>query len=422
MVHRNRAQNRGSRRTFLVLVGVAAAAFGCLLAYIGYKAPDSVPGRGYYNLQAEFLRADNLAAHYQVRIKGRLVGQVLHPRVRHGHAVVDLQLEKDVKPLLSDTRLRVRPRSAIGVRFVELTPGTRGRPLSDDETIPARATSAALPLDIALGTLDARRRVKLKTLLDKLGAGTAGRGEDLNAALGDGPRLFADLDAGLGPVNRRPGAVEGLVTGLDDLSSAAAPVREDIARGFRPEADALRPLSEHAAAVRSTLSETGPTLAAARDQLPPTAALLAGTAALARTAEPTLRLAPRAFTTTSALLGAARPSLRAADATLHLARRAVGPTLGLLRTLRPVLPAADDTFRDSLPLLDNLGRHRCDLRTWTSGWGEVTEHGNSGGQFLRLTVMVPRTELFAGDTGRFTEGVGRNPYPKPCEAGREPRP
>ena len=44
--HLDRAGNRGSQRTFLIVLGIAAAAFGCLLAYIGYKAPDSVPGRG----------------------------------------------------------------------------------------------------------------------------------------------------------------------------------------------------------------------------------------------------------------------------------------------------------------------------------------------------------------------------------------
>ena len=45
--------------------------------------------------------------------------------------MVDLLLDPALRPLRSDTRLRVRPRSPIGVRFVELSPGTHGRPLAE---------------------------------------------------------------------------------------------------------------------------------------------------------------------------------------------------------------------------------------------------------------------------------------------------
>jgi ABC-type transporter Mla subunit MlaD len=419
----NRAGDQGVQRTAVIVLGMVATVIGCALAYIGFKAPDSVPGRSYYNLEAEFLRADNLADHYQVRLGGRLIGQVLNPRVREGRAIVDLQLKKDVQPLLSDTTLRVRPRSAIGVRYVDVTPGTKGTPLEEGATIAAKATSAAQPIDVAFGILDRRRREKLKTLLDKLGAGTAGRGEDLNVALGKGSEFFAGLDTSLGAVNRRPGAVAGFVSGLDTLASAAAPVRDDIAEGFRPEAEALEPFSEQGDAVRAALSEAGPTLAAARDQLPPTRALLARTAGFARAATPTLRSAPAAFRQASALLSEAKPSLRAADETLHLAERAVSPTLGLLRTVRPVLPAADDTFVDGLPLVRTLSAYSCDVTTWGVNWGDATARGNAGGQFLRLAFVSPGLQQLAGDRREpFDAGVGQNPYPEPCKAGTEPKP
>lgn len=419
----HRAEDRGVQRTAVIVLGAVATAFGCLFAYIGYKAPDSVPGRSYYTLEAEFRQADNLADHYQVRVGGRLIGQVLNPRVRNGHAVVDLQLKKDVEPLLSDTTLRVRPRSAIGVRFVDVTPGTKGTPLKPGQMIPAKATSAALPVDVAFGILDRQRRAKLQTLLGKLGAGTAGRGEDLNAALGKGSEFFSGVDAALGPVNRRAGAVEGFVSGLEGLSAASDPVRQDIADGFAPEAAALRPFSEHAGAVRATLDEAAATLAVARDELSPTTTLLARVSGFARTATPTLRFAPRALRQTSALLDEAKPSLRAADQTLALAGRAVDPTLGLLRTLRPVLPAVDTTLVDSLPIVGNVGEHRCDLSMWGRNWAESSEHGDAGGQFLRLVFVRPGLEQFAGDKrAPFDAHVGQNAYPKPCEAGTEAKP
>ena len=34
-----------------------------------------------------------------------------------------MKLDKTVEPLAADTKLRVRPRSALGLKYVELTPG-----------------------------------------------------------------------------------------------------------------------------------------------------------------------------------------------------------------------------------------------------------------------------------------------------------
>jgi ABC-type transporter Mla subunit MlaD len=418
----NRSEDRGVQRAGLVALGLVTVAFGLVLAYVGYKAPDSVPGRDYYTLRAEFKQADNLSEHYQIRVGGRTVGQVLNPRVRGDHALVDLQLDGDAGPLLSDTRLRVRPRSAIGVRFLEITPGTRGRPLRDGELIPVTQTSASLPLDVAFGILDAKRRAKLTTLIGELGAGTAGRGEDLNVALGDGAAFFDGLDDALGPLNRRSGATAAFVSGLEGFSAAAEPVREDIATGFRPEADALAPFATHDDGVRATLDEAPVTLDAARDQLPPTSALLRRTAAFARAATPTLRRAPRALDETSRLLDEARPSLRDAEATLRLAARAVDPALDLLRVVRVVLPAADHTLIDSLPLVAELARHSCDVTMFGRNWADATAHGNTGGQFLRLAFVRPGPEQLAGLGTPDKSVIRQNSYPAPCQDGKEPKP
>lgn len=417
----NRSEDRGIQRTALVALGLVTVTFGLILAYVGYRAPDSVPGRHYYTLRAEFTRADNLSEHYQVRAAGRLIGQVLHPRVDHGRALVDLQLKSDAGPLLSDTRLRVRPRSAIGVRYIDVTPGTRGRPLHEGEMIPASQTSASLPLDDAFGILDERRRARLRTLIAKLGAGTAGRGEDLNIALGKGGPLFDNLGAALEPVNRRLGAAAGFVSGLEGLAGAADPVREQIADGFRPEADALKPFADRGDELRATLEEAPATLAAARDELPPTSVLLARTAAFARAAAPTLRIAPRALSQTSALLREARPSLRDADTTLRLAGRAVDPTLRLLRVVRPVLPSADTTLVDSLPLISDLAKHACDVTMFGRNWADAAAYGNTGGQFLRLAFVRPGPEQLAGLGTPDKSLIRQNSYPAPCQNGQEPK-
>src|SRR5438874_1712439 len=157
------SQQRG--KLFMLGVGLTGIGVAVLLAWIGYNAPNSIPGRKYYTVKAELNQADNLTSHYQVRVAGRLVGQILNPRVEGDKAVVDLQLEDSMRPLLSDTTIRVRPRSPIGVRFLELRPGTHGTPIPEGGTLPASHASAARPLDEALSTLDAPTRARTKELL-----------------------------------------------------------------------------------------------------------------------------------------------------------------------------------------------------------------------------------------------------------------
>ncbi|MCW2986989.1 MAG: Mammalian cell entry related domain protein [Conexibacter sp.] len=410
------------QRRVRVAVGAAVMATAVLLVYIGYQAPQSIPGREYYRLQAEFDRADNLAAHYQVRMGGRLIGQVLNPESRDGRARVELQLTPDVRPLLSDTRLRVRPRSAIGVRFVEVVPGTRGHPLEEGALIPSSSTSSALPLDSALGILDARRRAALRTVTAKLGGGVAGRGQDLNASISAGSQLFSGLRAGLKPVNDDTGAVEGFVAGLSGLAGATAPVRDDIALGFDPAARAFGVLADHRDGIRDTLSAAPPALDAVRTRLPATDRLLVATSSLARHAVPTLTAARPALTQASALLRESRPSLRAADETLDLAGRAVPPTLALLKLLPPVLPGVDEALVDAAPIVREVSSRGCDLLAFATNWAEATALGNAGGQFLRLVLMSPGPELFQSKVPEKREHTATNPYPAPCEAGKEAKP
>lgn len=415
----NRSEDKGLQRLGLQSVGVAAIILAVVLIYIGINAPDGTPGRSYYTLNAQFDRADNLVSHYQVRVGGRLAGQVLHPRIEDGKAIVELQMTPGIGPLRSDTRVRVRPRSAIGLRFVDLTPGTRGRFLKDGETISATHASASLPLDDALGILDAKRREKLKVLLSKLGDGAAGRGEDLNVAFESAAPMLRATTGALGAVNDRPGAVANFVAGNEGTADAADGVRQDIAEMFAPSAAALRPFSDEADGLRATLKAAPPTLEALRDQLPATEALLEQTTGFARVATTTLRLSPAALLQTSRLLVDGREPLKDAEATLKLAERAVTPTLNLLGAVRPVLPSLNNTLTAALPTLNEIGRRGCDVKDAYTFFSEALAYGDAGGQYARLNATRPNATQLQGLDTKATPGVGDNPYPAPCVASTE---
>ena len=72
-------------------------------------------------------------------------------------AVLDLKLDKAIEPLAVDSTLSVRPRSALGLKYVELIPGRAEKTFQDGDTIPIKnATPNAPELEDVLSTLPAR--------------------------------------------------------------------------------------------------------------------------------------------------------------------------------------------------------------------------------------------------------------------------
>lgn len=402
-------------RTFMLALGIAGLLTFVVLMAIGFNAPNSIPGRSYYSLEAEFSNADNLSNHSQVRLNGKLIGQVLRPRVEDGKAVVDLQMNPEDGPLKSDTRIEVRPRSPVGVRYVDLIPGSKGRDLRDGERIPAKQTSATQPLDEVLGVLDPDTRKRTQTFLRELGAGAAGRGEDLNETLAAGEGFLRDGRAVLETIAAREGAMRNLIRGSATIATAAEPVRETIRSGFKPEAAALRPFSDARDALHQTLDVAPAALSSIAASLRTADPLVDSLSGLSQRARPMLAAAPAALRQTSALLRESREGLRLTDDTLERARKAVGPTLQLLAQVRPALPRLDELTAAAAPLVRTLGAYGCDVIRFGDQWGAMQNFGNSAGGVLRFNIASGGPETVYGQP--TASNTPRRPYPEPCERG-----
>ena len=419
------AQQRG--RGFMIGLGLFGIGFAVLLAAVGYNAPNSIPGRGYYNLTAEFSDADNIAPHGQVRLGGKIVGQVLDPRIEDGKALVDLQIDPKYRPLKSDSKIEVRPRSAVGVRYIDITAGQNGTPLEEGARIPMKQSSATRPLDELLSTFDPETRVRTQEFLRNFGKGFAGRGEDLNETIGKAPDMLAGTDAVLGTIADREGAAGNFIRGAATIATAADPVRNQIAQGFAPEAKALRPFTEEGDAVRSTLDKAPPALTTLSSRLPAVNGFVRELEGFADKSGPVFDAGPGAFRQTSALLREARPGLRDANATLEKANAAVNPVLTLLASIKPVLPQLTSTLDNSKPLVERLGAYGCDFIKWGERWSNMTGFGNASGGVLRFNVIIPGPDSAVGigeaADALKTAGVNKSAYPAPCTSGTEvPKP
>src|SRR3954447_9711506 len=160
-----------------VLVGALTVLVVIVAVFLSYNANKGLPFVPTYDVSAQLPNAAQLVAGNEVRIGGFRVGVVdkINPKRRPDgstYAVIHMKLQEDVKPLPIDSTLIVRSRSALGLKYVEITPGNADRGFRAGSTIPlANATPEPVEIDQVLNTFDLRTRIGIRRSLTGFGDG-----------------------------------------------------------------------------------------------------------------------------------------------------------------------------------------------------------------------------------------------------------
>ena len=145
----------------------------------------------------------------------RLEGQA------HPVAVVEAQVtEPGLADLRSDARCEVRPQSFIGEYFIDCQPGTASRRLPDGGRVPLRQTSSTIGLDLVNNILRRPYRDRLRLIVGELGAGLAGRGQDLNDAIRRAHPGLRETSQTLRILGRQTKTIESLIVDADRVVGA----------------------------------------------------------------------------------------------------------------------------------------------------------------------------------------------------------
>jgi ABC-type transporter Mla subunit MlaD len=123
-----------------VLVGAVTVLIVVVGVFLAYNANNGLPFVPTYELKAELPNGQKLVKGNEIRLGGFRVGVVsdIKPAVRDGKAValVDMKLEKTIEPLPKDTIVGVRPKSALGLKYVEIVPGKSKASFRPGDTFP----------------------------------------------------------------------------------------------------------------------------------------------------------------------------------------------------------------------------------------------------------------------------------------------
>jgi virulence factor Mce-like protein len=302
-----------------VLIGAVTVLVAIIAVFISYSANRGLPFVPTYKLNAEIPNGAKLVPGNEVRAGGFRVGVVdditVVRRTVDGRersvARLELKLDKKIEPLSVDTRVGVRVRSALGLKYVELVPGRARRTFEDGATVPLRNAAPTAPeLEDVLSTFAPRTRADAQKTLLGFGDAFAGRGNQINDTIRELRPFLVHLEPVMRNLSDPKTELRNLVPALAAAAAQVAPVAEVQASLFGELADTFAALNRDPRALQETIEETPPTLAAA------TASFRVQTPFLARFADVSRRLGPgaaelrRALPLVNGALSAGVPAFR----------------------------------------------------------------------------------------------------------------
>ena len=416
-----------------VLVGAATVLVSVVAVFLSYNANNGLPFVPTYDVKAYVPDAAGLVDGNDIRVGGKRVGLVTAIKGvegEDGRPIAELELKLDLRagPIRDDTKITVRPRSPLGLKYVELQPGKRGKEIPEGGELSIAAAQPIVELDEVVNALDAGTRDSLRGVLTELGNGFAGRGAAFNSATAEAPELLgsarsvaallADPDTGL----RR------LVRGADATVSALAPVSPELGSLVASSEVTAAALARSAPQLQQLVAEAPATERAGISSLRVARPVLEDAAALVADLRPAARLLPTASRRLDSALDTGTPTLARATAlaerlgiSLEEVRKlSEDPdTLSTLERLLATLDSAEPTLNFLAPF-----QLRCNyLGLWTHNVPGSISEGDASGNWFRTLVVAAADEAQA--SAKPVPKLHVNPYPHTgqdgeCESGNEP--
>jgi virulence factor Mce-like protein len=382
-----------------VLVGAVTTLIVIVSVFLAYNANKGLPFVPTYDLSARVPNGSNLVPGNEVRVGGFRVGVVdtIKPatEVIHGRttpvAVINMKLDKTVEPLAIDTKIIVRARSALGLKYVQLTPGTAKQTFRAGGEIPLANATLPVEFDDFLNTFDDPTRVASRLALTGYGDALAGRGQNLNVAIGALNPFFRFLTPVMNNLSNPRTGLKDFFKEIGQTSAEVAPVARVQAELFGKMADTFAAISRCPSCLQDTIAKQPGTEDVAIRSFRVQRPFLADFADLSR------RLIPAANVLPSAL-----PKLNSA---LAAGIRVLPQTVVLNDNTAEVFKALDDlvqepstglaltNLRDTLsvtkPLINYVAPFQtvCDYTTiFTTGLGQHMSESVSNGTAERVLL------------------------------------
>lgn len=436
-MQKSRRQSRISSNP--MLVGAVTAVIVVVGVFFSYNANTGLPFVPVYNVNVELPSGQSLVSGNEVRIAGVRVGvidSVKADQRENGETVakLDLKLDKSVEPIPDNSTVTVRQRSALGLKYLLLTPGDSEEGLPAGGTLgPSQVKPVAVDPDEVFNMFQPDVRRAIQVNLAEYGGVFAARGGAINELLGQLPPLLALAEPVTRNLSSKETDLDGFIRGLSQAAAEVAPVAKTQADMFVALDTTFTALAEIARPYwQDSVTEGLQTQLVTQVEAPRirpflyasarfSRALLPGAIALGRSAPlvnrsldvgiPVLRSSPRL---NSELAPTARSLRRfGASTAVNNGLDSLIDTNQILKPLLSHVAPAQNTCNYLALLLENVQ--------------DYTSTGNPDGQFVRAISVLPPVGVNAEGNPAAAPANGpapetnflhSNPYPYTASPGQ----
>ncbi len=419
-----RRTNRASVVASPVLVGAVTVLVVVVAVFLAFNANSGLPFVPTTQLKVDLANGANLVPGNEVRSGGFRVGVVsaMEPVRLPGGTVgaqVTLKLDRKLGAIPADSQVTVRPRSALGLKYVELDRGRSERTLADGATLPRRQTRIPVELDQVLDMFDAPTRRAAGENLVGFGDALNGRGADINETIGRLPELEDRLTSVMANLADPRTNIQGFFSELDDAARVVAPVSKTNARLFTTMADTFGAISADEQALKDTIAKAPGTLDTGTRSLRVQRPFLEHTAALSADLGAAAVELRRALPDASRALATATPVQRRVHELSEPLQQALDALDGLVEapTTNGSLRGLQATIGTVAPQIRFLGPYVTVCNGWNWFWTLAAEHlsapddtGSSQRALLNTGLGLPGSDTI-GTMGanEFAHGQGELP-------------
>ncbi len=249
---------RGRRISPMVAGLIAGAAIALIVAVMAKINLDfAAPWSSTHTLTMQVVDADGISVSSDVRIAGRLVGQVTGVTAHGGYSDVVFHVDNSEWPLPADTTASVRLATLLGQKYIELQPGqASGSHLADNGVIGTDRTRPVVDFDQILDTFDKPTRTSLTDIIKTAGGAVQGQEGTLQQLLPDLHDLSQHSVTPTGELVKRDPELNSILVNLGTTADQLNRSREDFAGVIDNLNRVTGALASHSDALRGFIRNT----------------------------------------------------------------------------------------------------------------------------------------------------------------------
>jgi ABC-type transporter Mla subunit MlaD len=333
-----------------------------LLAVFVFSS-SAAQGSGSSTFDVIFDDARGLIAGQLVKVAGAQAGTITNVAVTPDFkARITGSIESQFMPFRANATCTIRPEGLIAENYIDCNPGSPPAPILRSEngfppTVPVQNTSEPVSLLDLFNMFNIPTRERFQVIVNELGIGTAGEGQNFNAILRRANPALALARQVIGILDRQRNQLATIVDATNTIAAQAAGHTADVQNFLTRAADLSTLTASHASNLSLAINRLPGLLSAARPALQQLDTVAVDGTPLVQQIHNSVPALNRVANDFGPFVKVARPGLADLGRALQKAIPAIRETTPLVKTLRSYtaksLPGTELTGR----LFANLQQH-----------------------------------------------------------------